>query len=245
MTREEALQLLQQNDNLRKFLNVLSISEGTHSFSNPYLAKGGTNGALLTTGFGAHPAAVGQGTWGFKDKLGRNLQSTANGKYAIRYPTWQGIEKAWGKMDFSPTSQDAAAVYLINQRGALNDVLNGNWNSALPKLGKEWASLPTAPDSYQQFRHSWDSIRKAFNKVGLDASSIGGGNVQYAARPTIDAVGSGYAATTKKAGQDLLQQMMQAPKQQFEETPAIAVSGSPAEYATIQWLTKPTGMYGW
>ena len=39
--------------------------------------------------------------------------------------------------------------------------------------------------------------------------------------------------------------MMQAPKQQFEEPPAIAVSGSPAEYATIQWLTKPTGMYGW
>lgn len=245
MTREEALKLAQQNENLRKFLNVLSVSEGTYDFKDPYLAKGGTTGSLLTTGYKAHPAALGQGTWGFKDKLGRNLQSTANGKYAIRYPTWQGIEKAWGKMDFSPSSQDAAAVYLINQRGALNDVLQGNWNSALPKLGKEWASLPTAPDSYQQFRHSWNAIRDAFNRAGIDAGSVGGGNVQYATRPAVDAVSAGYAATAKKAGQDLLQQMMQEPKQQFVGEPSMPAAVSPAEYATIQWLTKPTGMYGW
>ena len=247
MTRQEAQQMLQSNENLRKFLDVLSITEGTSTFKDPYLAQGGTNGKLLATGYQAHPTALGQGKWQFTDKLGRTQYATANGKYAIRYPTWQGVEKAWGKMDFSPASQDQAAVYLINQRGALQDVMNGDWNAALPKLGKEWASLPTAPDSYQQFRHTWDGVADAFKKAGLKYDGPGSSSTGTSFAQTRAPVGGGLNMQSLQNGQNpgasLINQMFQKPTQQQFSSPAIS-QVEPQQYRDIQWLLKPTGMYG-
>jgi hypothetical protein len=42
------------------------------------------------------------------------------------------------------------------QKGALNDVLKGNYQAAIQKLGGTWASLPSSP--YAQPRKSWDQI---------------------------------------------------------------------------------------
>lgn len=251
MTRDEALQLVQNNEQLRKFLNVLAISEGTYGHSNPYLAQGGTSDKLLSTGYQAHPRALGQGVWQFKDKLGRQLKSTANGKYAITYPTWQGIEKQWGKMDFSPASQDAAAVWLINQSGALQDVLNQDWNAALPKLGKTWASLPTAPDSYQQFRHTWDGVKNAFQRAGLSYNGQGGSTQSQATQfaqtraPILEGVTSAAGAVQNNSPtQNLISQVFSPPKANQFSRRDPQPSGEPLQFKDIQWLFKPTGMYG-
>lgn len=174
MNRQELEQAL-QNENMRKFLTFLSMSEGTAPFKDPYLAKGGTRGALLSTGYKNHPAMLGkEGHWYFKDNDGKKLLSTANGRYAIKKSTWEMANKALGgNLTFNPQDQDLAAAYLIANRGALKDVLDGNINQAIQKVGKEWASLPTAPDSYNQHRNQWDRIHGMLASSGFDPKALG------------------------------------------------------------------------
>jgi len=60
--------------------------------------------------------------------------------------------------DFSPKSQDIAAVALLAQNGALPHVLKGDIPTAVKKSGGTWASLPSAPDSYKQPKKTWSDI---------------------------------------------------------------------------------------
>lgn len=174
MNRQQ-LELALQNPNMQKFLTYLSMSEGSAPFKDPYLAKGGTRGELLPTGYTNHPAMLGDaGNWYFTNKDGQRLLSTASGRYAIKKSTWEGVNKALGgNLTFSPKDQDLAAAYLISGRGALDDVLNGNIKTAIQKLGKEWSSLPTAPDSYKQFKHQWDRTYGMLAKAGFDPKALG------------------------------------------------------------------------
>lgn len=73
--------------------------------------------------------------------------STAAGAYQINYPTWLDIQKRISLPDFSPASQDAAAIQLIKMQGAYNDVLAGNFEAAVNKCAARWASLPGSPYS--------------------------------------------------------------------------------------------------
>lgn len=192
MTYNEYKALLASNPNVRKMLDVISIMEGTSTFSNPYLAQGGTNGKLLTTGYDNHPMAYGQGKWAYNKLSGGTGPSTANGKYAFIYPTWKGLQKQFGgQLKFTPEGQDIAALELIRQRGQLQNLVNGNYKPLIQSIGHTWASLPTAPSSYDQARGSWDKLARAFKTVGLDPSSIGM-NGQY--QPI-----NGYKPTTAGA----------------------------------------------
>lgn len=74
-----------------------------------------------------------------------NLWSTAAGAYQFLSRTWDGCARALELTDFSPRSQDIAAVYLIRGRKALDDVLNGRVHDAIRKCALEWASLPGSP----------------------------------------------------------------------------------------------------
>jgi lysozyme len=76
--------------------------------------------------------------------LGSGCKSTAAGRYQIIKPTWLSLKSKLGLPDFSPASQDAAAIELIRQRGALADVQAGRIESAVNKCAKVWASLPGA-----------------------------------------------------------------------------------------------------
>lgn len=71
-----------------------------------------------------------------------NDYSSAEGAYQFLDNTYHAVAKDLGLTDFSPESQDLAAVELIKRRGALNDVLSGNFEIAVNKLSPEWASLP-------------------------------------------------------------------------------------------------------
>ena len=90
--------------------------------------------------------------------------STAAGAYQFLQSTWDETAKILGLRDFSPASQDLAAVARIVYRKALDDVLAGDMVAALPKLGKEWASMPGSP--YGQPTISQQTALNTFRDFG-------------------------------------------------------------------------------
>ena len=136
------------NPNVRKLLDVIASAEGV---------KHGYNTIFGNERFGnlsAHPNV----RKSFKQTDGKTNFTTAAGRYQFLKGTWDGLSRQYGLKDFSPQSQDIGAIGLIMQKGALNDVLKGNYSSAIQKLGGTWASLPSSP--YAQPRKSWDQIGK-------------------------------------------------------------------------------------
>lgn len=71
--------------------------------------------------------------------------STAAGAYQFLSSTWDETARIMGLSDFSPASQDLAALGRIAARGALDDAIAGRLESALRKISREWASLPGSP----------------------------------------------------------------------------------------------------
>ena len=63
-----------------------------------------------------------------------------------------------------PASQDAAAIELIREAGALGDVRAGRFDEAVAKVRGIWASLPGA--GYAQPEKSLESLRLAFLNAG-------------------------------------------------------------------------------
>lgn len=72
------------------------------------------------------------------------LCSDAAGRYQFLSTTWDECRRALGLPDFSPASQDQAALYLIDRRGALENIDRLQMVNALEKLSWEWASLPNS-----------------------------------------------------------------------------------------------------
>jgi lysozyme len=137
--------------NLQAFLITIQYAEGTYG-SNAYRVL---YGGGLFEGFGRHPNKV-VAKWGFS--------STAAGAYQILYRTWQTVQQALGLEDFSPASQDKAAIELIRRRGALEDVLAGRFAAAVSKCRKEWASFPGA--GYGQGERSLGLLAQVYQKAG-------------------------------------------------------------------------------
>lgn len=117
--------------NLKAFLAMIRYAEGT--FSNDGYRK--LYGGSLFNDMSRHPnKAVTK--WG--------ITSTAAGAYQILFRTWQELQSKLKLPDFSPASQDRAAIELIKRRKALEDVIAGRFAQAIVKCRKEWASLPGA-----------------------------------------------------------------------------------------------------
>lgn len=70
------------------------------------------------------------------------FSSTAAGRYQFLSTTWDEVAAQLKLPDFSPESQDLAAVQLIKNRGAFDAVEAGDIPQALLSLSYEWASLP-------------------------------------------------------------------------------------------------------
>ncbi|WP_216075442.1 glycoside hydrolase family 24 protein [Acinetobacter indicus] len=142
------LQQAYANPNVRKFLDLIAQAEGV---------KHGYNTMFGNERFGslaAHPNV----RKAFKQTDGKTNYTTAAGRYQFLNSTWNNLAKRYGFRDFSPQAQDLGAIALIAGRGALDDVLKGNWQAAIQKTGKEWASLPSS--TYKQGKRSWDFVNK-------------------------------------------------------------------------------------
>lgn len=137
-----------QDPNVRKFLNFIAQAEGVkHGYNTMF-------GNERFQSLGAHPNV----RKAFKQTDGRTNYTTAAGRYQFLNSTWNNLAKRYGFRDFSPQAQDLGAIALIAGRGALDDVLKGNWQAAIQKTGKEWASLPSS--TYKQGKRSWDFANK-------------------------------------------------------------------------------------
>lgn len=143
---------------VRKYLDVIAMAEGV---------KHGYNTIFGNERFGnlnAHPNVRKQ----FKQTDGKVNYTTAAGRYQFLKPTWDGLTRQYGLKDFSPQSQDIAAIGLLIQNGALPHILKGDYQTATRKSGRTWASLPSSP--YAQPKRSQAEIDKFLG----GASSLGG-----------------------------------------------------------------------
>lgn len=139
--------------NARAFLDMIAYAEGT--------AGHGDDGYNVLFGYGEfdsyadHPRIyVPYGS----------TSTSAAGRYQILARTWDGLRGKLGLTDFSPDSQDAAALELIRERGALNDVHAGRVQTAIEKVRKVWASLPGA--GYGQPERRMASLIDAYGRAG-------------------------------------------------------------------------------
>jgi lysozyme len=118
--------------NVRAFLSMIRVGEGTAGPNGYTTFFGGSHFSDLSK----HPNVA---------HTGGGYTSTAAGAYQILYSTWLEAQAALSLPDFSPASQDLAAVWLIKRRGALADVLAGRIATAIGKCNREWASLAGSP----------------------------------------------------------------------------------------------------
>ena len=129
--------------NMHSFLDVIAYAEGTdkrgngvgynvnysHTESNP----------KLFSDLSKHPRWL----------ICSGYCSDAAGRYQIKSGTWGDVRRELNLPDFSPRSQDRAAVQLIKWRGGYDDVerIDGvtSFSNALYAVRYEWASLPHSP----------------------------------------------------------------------------------------------------
>lgn len=161
MSERQQLEKLLNDPNARKMLDLIANAEGVkHGYNTLF-------GNERVGSLKAHPNVRKQ----FKQTDGKTNTTTAAGRYQFLKPTWDGLARQYGLTDFSPRNQDLGALALIKRRGALNDVLKGDYHSAVNKLGKEWASLPSS--NYAQPKKSW-------GQLGLEGNSAKGSRMQKA-----------------------------------------------------------------
>ena len=151
-TRQELEKAL-SNPNVRKMLDVIANAEGVkHGYNTIF-------GNERSDDLKAHPNVKKE----FTQTDGKKNSTTAAGRYQFLKGTWDSVSKKYGLTDFSPKNQDLAAVALILGRGALGDVIKGDFTKAVGKLGGEWASLPSS--NYAQPKKSWKDIQSMVGEI--------------------------------------------------------------------------------
>lgn len=154
--------------NVQAFLHMIRYAEGTAGPDGYRTMFGGG----LFEDLSDHPRQAHR----FTDRAGRVLWTTAAGAYqfmaisplpgggSTRVDTWDRMRAKLQLPDFSPASQDAAAIELIRERGALGDVMAGRLVAAVRKCAPVWASLPGA--GYQQPERQFASLAAVFASAG-------------------------------------------------------------------------------
>ena len=144
--RRERLLGLIDNPNVRTMLDLIAASEGVaHGYNTGF-------GNTVLDALEDHPRELKP----FTETSGRRNLTSAAGRYQFLAGTWDDVAPRIGASDFMPENQDLAAVYLMQRRGALDAVLDGDFSTAISKLGREWASLPSSP--YAQPKRSQEFV---------------------------------------------------------------------------------------
>ncbi len=152
---DAAQQLLDSTDmttadlNTAAFLAAIRAAEGTDRRGDPYRVVYGYRVTLQD--LSDHPAITGEWTGELLSAamcagagLGPGCKSTAAGAYQITASTWRVLKRRLGLVDFGADAQDAAALELVRERGALADVRAGRFTDAVGKVRRVWASMPGA-----------------------------------------------------------------------------------------------------
>jgi lysozyme len=151
-------------DNLRAGLSTIAECEGTNT-PDGYRALFGYHPTrnptrLFDNDFARHPNIRCQ----FTQTDGTINYTTAAGRYQIIFPTWSRLAAKLGLTDFSPQSQDLAALELIAEAGALLDLQAGDIQAFSDKCSTQWASLPAS--HYLQPKKTLAFAEAAFVSAG-------------------------------------------------------------------------------
>lgn len=149
------------NQNVQAFLAMIREFESRGNYNVVY-------GFKPFEDLSDHPRIAKLSPWGWTSAAGA-YQIMARSPIPgtdrwTRIDTWGEVKKKLNLPDFSPESQDAAAVFLIKRRGALPSVLRGDFDTAINKVRKEWASLPGA--GYGQPEKSLQAARDVYAANG-------------------------------------------------------------------------------
>lgn len=189
------LQQLEQhldNPNVQAFLGMLRDAEGTNQTGNPYQTRfGGKVDENLD--LSKQPTFVYKE---FTQTDGKKNKSGAVGAYQFITKTWQGLSKDYGFTDFSPRTQDLAAIALLQQNGALPAILKGDFDTAVKKSNRTWASLPGSP--YAQHTRGKEYVQNSLKKhLGQDVDMTKYDAVKKQAPVTTQSISPTPAAQTK------------------------------------------------
>ncbi|MBD3814564.1 MAG: glycoside hydrolase family 104 protein, partial [Betaproteobacteria bacterium] len=88
----------------------------------------------------------------------------AAGRYQITAPTWAVLKIRLKLPDFSPESQDKAALELIREKGAIDMIDAGSITDAIIACAPIWASFPGA--GYNQHENAFSDLLDAYKKAG-------------------------------------------------------------------------------
>lgn len=163
--------------NRRAFLDMLAVSEGTST--SPATRRQGYDVIVtgidrrpeIFTDFSDHPFAKGRRS---KVINRRGLTSNASGRYQFMLRDWRhyrnllqlGSRLLYPEGAFSPAAQDAWAIQLIRERGALPLIDAGHFAVAVARVRNLWASLPGA--GYGQHENDLDKLQVAYLRAGGD-----------------------------------------------------------------------------
>lgn len=91
--------------------------------------------------------------------------STAAGAYQILKPTWDAVAKKYGLKDFSPDSQDRAALYLALEKPGMYDAIKtGDVRKMVGLVNNVWTSLPGSTIGAKKHAlRSYDFINQSYN----------------------------------------------------------------------------------
>lgn len=132
-------------------MNITSLQSALYTRSNMRAFLRVIREGESSQGDDAYRTLFGGGLFGDMSKhpnrtiTANGYTSTAAGAYQFLSKTWNECRDALNLRGFTPAEQDLAAVFLIQRRGALDDVLEGRIEDAITKCNKEWASLPGSP----------------------------------------------------------------------------------------------------
>jgi muramidase (phage lysozyme) len=153
MTSRADLQDALNHPNVCAFLHAIRLGEGTSDQDGYYRIVGGQEFSSDSV----HPAV--------RVFIPRyDVWSTAAGAYQIILPTWRGLVKQYGFEDFSPECQDEAAVALIVEKHALDDVVSGLLPDAISKCATIWASLPGSAAGQRTEKYA--AVKAVYLKYG-------------------------------------------------------------------------------
>jgi lysozyme len=142
--------------NVAAFLAMIRAAEGTAGPDGYRMHFGGS----LFDSFEDHPRLVVT----VQTSKGPILSSAA-GAYQILARTWdQTIQPRLHLPDFSPASQDLAAVQLMRMDGSFMALQDGRFDTAVALASSTWASLPGAP--YGQPTRSIEYVSNKYTEAG-------------------------------------------------------------------------------
>lgn len=147
---------ISHSPNMNAFLVTIRCCEGTSGPDGYRMLFGGK----LFDSYADHPRV----RVPFTQTDGKRNVSTAAGAYQILARTWDALRARLGLPDFGPDSQDEAAVELINERGAIPVIEDGNLRRALDLCAPVWASLPAS--TYPQPKRTYAFAERAYLNAG-------------------------------------------------------------------------------